>query len=271
MNALARGLFDSHAHLGAPELYEEAGACIARAREAGVSGSIAVGAGYGIGLNAAAVALAEQHPDVWATVGVHPHDATEWSDLARRALDGWLAHRRVVAVGECGLDYWYEHAPRDAQKHALTEQIALAREHDVPLVIHVRASRGSRDAFEDLLSIFDQTGADEVGGVIHCFTGDLEAARSCLARGFDISFSGILTFRNAGDLREVAAALPLDRLLVETDSPLLAPVPLRGKRNEPAFLPHVASCLAEVHGRPLDEIAERTRERALQAFRIDPT
>jgi TatD DNase family protein len=173
-----------------------------------------------------------------------------------------------VAVGECGLDYWYEHAPREAQQVALKAQIALARAHDLPLVIHVRASRGSRDAYDDLLAIFDTCGAERVGGVIHCFTGDLKAAQDCLARGFDISFSGILTFKNADDLRQVAAALPLERLLIETDSPLLAPVPRRGKRNEPAFVGHVAACLAEVQGRTPEDIAASTTERAYSAFRI---
>jgi TatD DNase family protein len=261
-------LFDSHAHLGAPELQGEAEACLARARAAGVEGVIAVGAGYGIGLNGAAVALAEQHRDVWATVGVHPHDASQWSELASRALDGWLAHERVIAVGECGLDYWYEHAPREAQRAALAGQIQLARESGLPLVIHVRARRDTRDAYEDLLRSFDEHGAERVGGVIHCFTGDLELAQDCLARGFDISFSGILTFKNAHELREVAASLPLERLLIETDSPLLAPVPLRGRRNEPAFVGHVAACLAELHGRSTEEVGARTAERARQAFRV---
>src|SRR5262245_37850678 len=249
-------------------MHADAGEYLARARAAGVEGVIAVGAGYGVGLNGAAVALAEDHPDVWATVGVHPHDAAEWTELAERALDGWLAHARVVAVGECGLDYWYEHAPRDAQRAALAGQIALARASGLPLVIHVRASRDSRDAYEDLLRSFDEYGAERVGGVIHCFTGDLELARDCLARGFDISFSGILTFKNAGPLREVAARLPLERLLIETDSPLLAPVPLRGRRNEPAFVGHVAACLAELHGRSAADVGALTAERARRAFGV---
>jgi TatD DNase family protein len=261
-------LFDSHAHLGAPEMEATAAGCLERARAAGVEGVIAVGAGYGIGPNGNAVALAEEHRDVWATVGVHPHDAEQWGEVARRAIDGWLAHPRVVAVGECGLDYWYEHAPREAQRVALAGQIALARTSGLPLVVHVRASRGSRDAYDDLLRVFDEHGAERAGGVIHCFTGDLQFARDCLARGFDISFSGILTFKGADDLREVAARLPLERLLIETDSPLLAPVPLRGRRNEPAFVGHVAACLAEIHGRSAADVGARTAERARQAFRV---
>jgi len=212
--------------------------------------------------------LAQENAGIWASVGVHPHDAAEWSPIAETAIDGWLAHKRVVAVGECGLDYWYEHSPRDAQREALRAQIRLARAVGKPLVIHVRPSRGTRDAFDEILAIFDDAGAERVGGVIHCFTGDLPFARECLARGFDISFSGILTFKNAADLRAVAAALPLERLMVETDSPLLAPVPHRGRRNEPAWVAHVAECLAELHETSVEAIAARTDERARALFRI---
>ncbi len=261
-------LFDSHAHIGAPELLADAAALIARAREAGVHGMLAVGAGYGVGANAGAVMLADENAGVWASVGVHPHDAAEWSVIAETALDGWLGHSRVVAVGECGLDYWYEHSPREEQRQALRAQIRLARAVDKPLVIHVRPSRGTRDAFDEIVAIFDDGGAERVGGVIHCFTGDLPFANECLARGFDISFSGILTFNNAADLRAVAKALPLERLLVETDSPLLAPVPHRGRRNEPAWVAHVVECLAGLHETSADTIASCTDERARALFRI---
>ncbi len=261
-------LFDSHAHVGAPELLAEAPGLIERAREAGVVGMLAVGAGYGIGANAGAVMLAQENAGVWASVGIHPHDAAEWSAIAETAIDGWLAHSRVVAVGECGLDYWYEHSPRDAQAEALRAQIRLARQVDKPLVIHVRPSRDTRDAFDEILTIFDESGADMVGGVIHCFTGDLPFARECLERGFDISFSGILTFKNAAELRAVAAALPLERLLVETDSPLLAPVPHRGRRNEPAWVTHVVDCLATLHDTTPDAIAASTDARARALFRL---
>jgi TatD DNase family protein len=174
-----------------------------------------------------------------------------------------------VAVGECGLDYWYERSAREAQRQCLREQIRLARRAGLPLVIHARAARGSRDAFEELLGIFDEEGADRAGGVMHCFTGDRAFAEACLARGFDLSFSGILTFRNASELRAVAAALPLGRLLVETDSPLLAPARYRGLRNEPAYVGEVVECLAELHGRSADSVAEGTAERARHAFRLD--
>jgi TatD DNase family protein len=262
-------LFDSHAHLGAPELFPTSQECLARAWEAGVEGVIAVGAGYGLPLNAAAVALAQEQRGVWATAGLHPHDAVDWNELSRRAIEGWLAHPRVVAVGECGLDYWYERSPRDVQRAVLAEHVELARASGLPLVIHVRASAGTRDAYADLIASFDAHGAEQAGGVIHCFTGDLTLARQCLERGFWISFSGILTFKNAADLRAVAAQLPLERLLVETDSPLLAPAPHRGRRNEPAFVSAVAACLAEVRGCSVEEIGERTTEQAYRAFRIE--
>ncbi len=258
---------DSHAHLSAPE-FPDAAEALTRARAAGVELVIAVGAGYGLERNANAVALAEEHPDVLATAGVHPHEAAGWSELAERAVDGWLRHPRVVAVGECGLDYWYAHAPRDAQAAALRAQIRLALAHRLPLVIHVRASRGSRDAWDDLLAIFDAEGAERAGGAIHCFTGDLPFARECLARGFAISFSGIVTFPNARELRDVARALPRAELLIETDSPLLAPAPHRGRRNEPAFVSRVAECLAELHGVPLESLARSSAERARAAFAV---
>ena len=263
-------LFDSHAHIGAPELLADAPAMIARARAAGVEGMIAIGAGYGVGANAGAVMLADEQRGVWASVGVHPHDADQWSELAATALDGWLAHPRVVAVGECGLDYFYDHSPRDAQRAALAAQIGIARAAERPLVIHVRPAQGQRDAFEELVEIFDREGAERCGGVIHCFTGDLPFARECLARGFDISFSGILTFKNADELREVARQLPLERLLVETDTPLLAPAPHRGRRNEPAWVARVVETLAELHGRSADEIGAATAERARARFRLGP-
>ncbi len=265
------GSFDSHAHIGAPELLPEAAALLDRGRASGVEGVLAVGAGYGIEANAGAVALADEHRDVWASVGVHPHDASLWNSRSERAIEGWLHHRRVMAVGECGLDYHYEYSPRDTQRDCLRAQIALARSHGLPLVIHVRPSANSRDAFEELIEIFDDEGAREAGGVIHCFTGDAPFAEACLERGFDISFSGILTFENARELREVARNLPLDRLLVETDAPLLAPVPYRGKRNEPAFVTRVVRCLAELHGRPADQVARLTAKRARAAFGIEPS
>jgi TatD DNase family protein len=262
-------LFDSHAHIGSPDLYAEAPRLIERARQAGVEGILAVGAGYGLEHNAGALALAREHRGVWATAGVHPHEAEDWDDRARRAVSGWLGHPRVVAVGECGLDYWYEHSPREAQRECLRAQIRIARETGLPLVIHVRPSRGERDAYDELLRILDEEGAERAGGVIHCFTGDLAFARECLARSFMLSFSGILTFRNTEDLRAVARETPLERTLIETDSPLLAPDPHRGRRNEPAFVVHVAECLAAIHGVDAERVAEITAGNTYRLFRME--
>jgi TatD DNase family protein len=262
-------LFDSHAHLGAPELRSEVAGMLERARAADVRGIVAVGAGYGLAENEAVLRLAAEHDDVWATVGLHPHDAADWDDAAATQIEQWLGHERVIAVGECGLDYWYENSPREAQRECLRAHIRIARRVELPLVIHVRASRDGRDAFEELVRIFDEEGADRAGGVIHCFTGDRPFAEECLARGFEISFSGILTFRNAEDLRQVAAGLPIERLLVETDAPLLAPVPHRGRTNEPAWVREVVQCLAALHDTSAEAVAEQTAERARETFGLE--
>jgi TatD DNase family protein len=264
-------LFDSHAHLAAPELLAEEAGVLRRAREAGLVGVVAVGAGYGADGQRGAVQLAERHPDVWATAGVHPHDASTWCEEAERSVDGWLDHERVVAVGECGLDYWYENSPREQQRECLRGHIRLARGRGLPLVIHARSSRDTRDALEEMLEIFDDEGAEQSGGVIHCFTGDQRFAEDCLARSFQLSFSGIVTYKNAAELREVALATPLERTMIETDSPLLVPAPYRGKqrRNEPAWVARVAECLAELHGLEPAIIAERTAECAARTFRIE--
>jgi TatD DNase family protein len=263
-------LFDSHAHLGAPEFQADASSILERARAAGVCGILAVGAGYGLEENESAMQLAEENPDVWASVGLHPHDASAWNDAAADRIEGWLSHPRVVAVGECGLDYWYEHSPREPQREALRGQIRIALRVGLPLVIHVRPSRDTRDAFDEIVQIFDEEGADRAGGVIHCFTGDELFAKACLERGFDLSFSGILTFRNAGELRDVAARAPGDRLMVETDSPLLAPVPHRGRRNEPAYVREVVVALSELRGETSERVAEQTAARARSLFRLEP-
>ncbi|MDJ0867804.1 MAG: TatD family hydrolase [Myxococcota bacterium] len=259
---------DSHTHVTAPEFDADRDEVLARAWETGLDAMIAIGAGWGVESNAAAVALAERDPRVFAAVGVHPHDASELDDGARTRLRAWLDHERVVAVGECGLDYHYMNSPREAQRAVFAEHVAWARELDRPVVIHVRSP--GPEAFEELLDIWTQEGAGAVSGVLHCYTGTLEFARRALDARLDVSFSGILTFKNAGELREVAAALPLDRLLVETDCPLLAPVPHRGRRNEPAHVRHVGEVLATLHGVPLEAVAAATSHNARRVFRLPP-
>jgi TatD DNase family protein len=260
---------DSHCHVSADEFAADRAEVLARSFAAGVDALVAIGAGYGVDANAGAVALAAQDPRVYASVGVHPHDAKLLDDAGRARLREWLAAPRVVAVGECGLDYWYEHSPRETQREVFAEQVALARELGLPVIIHVR-DRGA-DAYEELLEIWKREGGGRIEGVLHCYTHDLPFARRALDAGLLVSFSGILTFKTAEALREVAAALPLDRLLVETDAPLLAPQGHRGERNEPARVALVGACLARVRQRPLEEVAAATSANARRLFRLPGT
>jgi TatD DNase family protein len=257
---------DSHTHVTASEFDADRDATMQRARDAGVVQMIAIGAGWGIDANEAAVQLAERDANVFAAIGVHPHDAKLLDDAGRAKLRAWLDRPRVVAVGECGLDYHYMNSPRETQRAVCAEQVALARECDLPVSIHVRGD--DPGAWEELLDIWRAEGRGDVAGVLHCYTGSLEFARRALDARLEISVSGIVTFRTAEDLRAVAAALPLDRLLVETDCPLLAPIPHRGRRNEPAHVVHVGAKIAEVRGIGVDEVAHATAANARRLFRL---
>ena len=257
---------DSHTHVSADAFDEDRDAVLARARAAGVETLLAIGAGYGVDANQRAVDLAAREPGVFATVGVHPHDAAEMDAEVMERLRSWLDRPGVVAVGECGLDYWYEHSPRPAQREAFAAQVALARERDLPVSIHVR-DRGP-DAYEELMDIWEAEGGGALRGVLHCYTYDEPYARRALDRGLDVSFSGILTFKRDRGLRGVAAALPLSRLLVETDAPLLAPEGHRGRRNEPARVVQVGEVLAACQERPVAEVAARTAANARALFRL---
>jgi TatD DNase family protein len=258
--------FDSHCHLGADEFAGDRDEVAARAFAGGVEGLIAIGSGYGVARNARAVALAEADPRVWATVGVHPHEATELDDAGRAEIARLLAHPRVVGVGEAGLDYHYMNSPRAVQRAVFAEQLAWARERALPVSIHVRGDEPN--AFDELLDIWTAEGGEDVGGVLHCYTGTLAFARRALDARLDISFSGILTFKRDRGLRDVAAALPLERVLVETDAPLLAPEGHRGRRNEPARVADVGHALARVQQRPVDEVARITTQNARARFRL---
>ena len=222
---------------------------LARARAAGVVGMVTVGCD--LDDSRAAIATAAAHDDVWATAGVHPHEA-------RRGVDGLedlLAAPEVVAVGEAGLDFHYDHSPRDVQRIAFAAQVDLANRHALPLVIH------TREAWDETFALLDVEGIP-TRTVFHCFTGGPDEARAALERGALLSFSGIVTFRTADDLRAAAAACPLDRTMVETDSPYLAPVPHRGKANEPAHVALVGAAVAEAMGRPVDDVASATTANA---------
>lgn len=235
-------LVDSHCHLADPKLRDDVEGILTRAREAGVRTLISVGAIGSIETDRLTVEIATRHGNVYAAVGVHPHDAKD-CDPARTAQLRELAHSpRVVAIGESGLDFHYMHSPREAQEASLRRHLELAAELGKPIVIHCR------DAEARLLAIVREVGIPARGGVIHCFTGDAAAAREFLALGFHISFSGILTFKNAAAIREAAQIVPDDRVMVETDAPYLAPDPYRGKRNEPAYLVRTLEVLARVRG-----------------------
>lgn len=253
--------FDSHCHLDAEHCPEGAEPILRRAREAGVHYFTVIGVG-GPSRMSDAVALAEAHPFVWATVGVHPNEAHTWDATVEVRLRELSTHPRVVAVGETGLDYHYRSAPIAAQREMFARSIELARELGKPLVVH------TRDARTDTLEVLSSLNARDVGGIIHCFSEDREFARRALDLDFDLSFSGIVTFKNAAAIQDVAAWAPADRILVETDSPYLAPVPVRGKRCEPAFVVHTARRIAELRGVPLSDFADVTRQNAARRFRV---
>jgi TatD DNase family protein len=255
-------LIDSHCHLDMEEFAADREAVLDRARSAGVAAMITIGAGGPLAANDSAIALAETHPEVFATVGVHPHEASLVNEEVLAAITRLAGHPRVVAIGETGLDYHYDNSPRPAQRSALRSFVSVARQAGLPLVVHLRS------ADDDAASILGDEHAGDIGGVIHCFSGDARSARRFLDLGFHLSFSGIVTFKNAGALREAARITPADRLLVETDAPFLAPVPYRGRRNEPALVARTAAALAAVRGEAFEEIAITTRSNACRLFRL---
>lgn len=245
-------LVDSHVHLDDPKFDPDRDEVVERARAAGVERMLAIGTGGGPPDLEAGVRLAGQYPFLYATVGVHPHDAakaTEDSFVRLRELAG---HPKVAAIGEIGLDYHYDFSPRPVQREVFERQLEIAAQARRPVVIH------TREAWEDTLALLDGAGATRVSGILHCFTGDERQAREALDRGFYLAFGGVLTFPKADAVRQAARIAPEERLLVETDCPYLAPVPHRGKRNEPAFVVEVIRRLAEVRGRTAEEMAEVT-------------
>jgi len=261
-------LTDSHCHLEAKDFttdgVDERAAVIERARAAGVERLICVGSGSSLDEVRNAVQLAESHPFIWAAVGIHPHDAARVPDGALDEIERLAVnHPRVVAVGETGLDYYYDHSPRAEQAETLRAFCQIARRASKPLSFHIR------DAHDDAVRILTEEKVGEVGGVIHCFTGGLDYAKRYVDLGLHLSFSGVVTFKSGGPIREAASWLPLDRILVETDCPFLAPNPLRGKRNEPAYLVHTARFLADLRGLPLDAFAQQTTDTAKRLFRLD--
>jgi TatD DNase family protein len=252
-------LIDSHCHLNYAGLVERQAEVLDAARARGVGGFLNISTRQSEWGDI--LATAERHDDVWASVGVHPHEADAHPDLGATALVEGAAHAKVVAIGECGLDYYYDKSDRAAQRERFEAHVEAARNTSLPLIVH------TRDAEEDTAEILGRaTREGGVTGVLHCFTGSAGLARKALDFGFFISLSGIVTFKNARDLQDTARQVPLDRLLVETDSPFLAPVPHRGKTCEPAFVADTAAFVAELRGEEADALAEATTANFFRLF-----
>src|ERR1700688_409635 len=252
-------LIDSHCHLDFPDFATELDAVISRAREAGIARLVTISTQ--VARHAQVLAIAERFPDVFCSVGTHPHYAHEELHVTAGDLVARTRHPKVVALGEAGLDYHYDNSPRDAQERGFRIHIAAARETGLPLVIH------SREADDDTARILEEeTGQGAFPAVLHCFTGGPDLARRAVALGLFISFTGILTFKNSDALRAIAADLPADRILVETDAPYLAPGRLRNKRNEPAFVVETAKVLAETRGVSFDVLARQTTDNFFKLF-----
>lgn len=251
--------FDSHCHLQDDAFEEDRDAVYAKAREAGLGLIIP---GYSRASSEAAVELAHDLEDTFALVGVHPHDAKDFDDQDEALIRTWATNPVVVGIGEIGLDYHYDFSPRAIQRDVFLRQLRLARELELPVSVH------SREAEADTLALIDQ--AMPVRGVLHCFTGSQEFADGVLARGFYISFSGVVTFANAKALRQVVQSVSLERMLIETDSPYLAPVPFRGRRNQPAYVAKVAELIAAQKNCSVKEVFSRTTANTIKAFMRNP-
>ncbi|SFG99005.1 TatD DNase family protein [Desulfotomaculum arcticum] len=253
-------LFDTHTHLYDEQFAGDLEDVFGRMADAGVTRALSIA--FDLNSSAESIAMAASRPGIRASVGIHPHDAEEVpADYLARLAE--MARRpEVVALGEMGLDYYRDLSPRPVQQNVFREQLALVRELNMPVIIHVR------DAFGDLLEILCQDGISPAGGVMHCFSGSWEVALKCMKMGFYISLAGPVTFKNAVKLKEIAARVPLDRLLIETDCPYLAPEPRRGRRNEPAYVRYVAEHIAELRGVGLEVIAQNTTANAIKLFQI---
>jgi TatD DNase family protein len=256
-------LIDSHAHIDFPQFDEDRDAMLERARAAGVTSLLAIGTGPGPEKLDSALPFAEQHDWIYATVGIHPHEAKEVTSEHLEQLAALAKHRKVIAWGEIGLDYHYDFSPRDVQQRVFREQMALAQQAKLPIIIHCR------EAWPDCLAILEEEWRSSgLGGILHCFGSTLEDAKRGLDMGFLVSFAGNCTYPKAQSIRDVACELPLDRMLIETDSPYLAPQPYRGKRNEPAYVGEVAKVLASVRNLSPEEVAAATAANFRRFFRL---
>lgn len=252
---------DSHAHLEGQRYDADRDEVLARAKQAGIEGYLAIGKGDGPETADCGIRLAEkyggkpEYPQIWASVGIHPHEASLADAAAYARLEEWARDSRVIAWGETGLDYYYDHSPRDVQRRVFVEQMELARAAKLPIIIHCRPSDHDQTGWHDCLGLIsEQWVATGLGGILHCFTGTVDHARRGLDLGFLISFAGNITFQKAQNIRDAAQFVPLDRMLIETDSPYLAPIPHRGKRNEPAFVIETARQIGALRGVAAEEM-----------------
>lgn len=270
-------LVDSHAHLDSPRYDADRDELLQRAWQQGVRTVLSIGIGDGPDTMQQALELSRRYagkpgiPRILATAGIHPHEAQFANQAALEKLDGLLGAPDVLAVGEIGLDYYYDHSPREQQKKAFAQQMEIAAARRRPIIIHCRPSEGSSNAWDDTLAMIESNWmGTNLGGILHCFTGEWEHARRAMDGGFLISFAGNVTFPKAEGIRQVAAKVPLDRMLIETDAPFLAPLPHRGKRNEPAWVGRVADKLGEVCGVTAELVASSTANNFYRFFGVAP-
>ena len=260
---------DSHAHLEGPKFEQDRAEVISRAHAAGVGCILAIGNGSRPDNLDCAIRLAGEHSSLFASIGIHPHEASFADESVLSRLKEFSRSEKVIAWGEIGLDYFYDHSPREVQRRAFVRQMESAADAELPIIIHCRPSEGSDNAWQDTIELLRAHWAPTgLGGVLHCFTGEWRHAEAAMQMGFLISFAGNVTFGKAEGIRAVAARVPLDRMLVETDSPYLAPVPHRGKRNEPAFVVKVAEKVAELRGLRPEEIGKATSQNFYRFFHI---
>jgi len=260
---------DSHAHLEGSQFAADREAVLERAQKAGVRALLAIGNGGGPDEIDCAIPFAERYPWIWASTGVHPHEAALLTPAHLDKMRQLAQHPRIVAIGEIGLDYFYDHSPREVQQRVFRQQLELAAEVKLPILIHCRPSQDSSNAWDDLLEILrEHWAATGLGGVMHCFTGEEAQARASLDLGFLLSFAGNLSYPKAQNIRDAAAMVPLDRFLLETDCPYLAPVPHRGKRNEPAYVVETARCFGELRQLSGEEAGSLALRNFLAFFRL---
>jgi TatD DNase family protein len=258
---------DSHAHLEGYKFDPDRAQVLERAREAGLERILAIGSGTGPGTLDCAIKIAEQHDWIFATLGIHPHEAKLAGDADYAEMEQLAQHPKIVAWGEIGLDYFYDHSPREVQKEVFRRQMEQARAASLPIIIHCRPSNSSENAWDDTMQMLgDHWASSGLGGILHCFTGEWKHAQAALDMGFYISFAGNVSFPKAENIRAAARQVPLDRMLIETDSPFLAPVPHRGKRNEPAFVVNTAEAIGQLRGIAKEAVGERTAKNFYKLF-----